>query len=346
MLQRLYQIFLILFLGYSVAHAGQETLEKIPPAFVETIKVKIVTLDDEIYATGTLLSIPGTTIRSEIAGRVTKVYFNSGDMAKEGVQLIEINSDIVGAQLTSAEAQLNLSKLNFIRAQSLYKSRDIAKSDFDQIQANYNSDKAKVEGLKAVLAQTSIVAPFSGKLGLSQVSVGDYVTAGQNIVNLQTMDPLKVDFSISESYLRRVNVGQRVSLKSDIYPNKIFSGSVEALESLVNQNNRTLTVRANIPNPEGLLIPGGFVGVTLRLAQRQIIAVPQTAIVYAGEGNYVFKMVHGKAEKIKVILGAKDQNNVEIREGLREGDIIVVAGQIKIFPGSKIIDVTAKYDGK
>ena len=343
----------VIFLGglwfITMTAVGQGTAavrEGVPPAFVETIKVKPVVLDEEVYATGTLLSIPGAVIKAEIPGRITKVHFNSGSMVKEGEQLIEINPDVIKAQLAAAEAQFNLSRLNLSRAKTLYGSRDIAKSDFDQVQANYNADEARVKGLRSTLAQAIIVAPFAGRLGLSQISIGDYVNAGQNIVNLQTIDPLKVDFSISEVHQHRVAVGQHVVLKSDAYPANVFSGTVEAVESLINQNNRTLTIRASVPNPDGLLVPGGFVGVTLSLDPQSTIMVPQTAIVYALDGNYLFKMVSGKAEKTKVELGIKDRDSVEIKSGVSEGDVIVTTGQMKIAPNTKLIDVSDQYNEK
>lgn len=337
---RKFLFFLILW-GVAILGCASETLSKnIPPTFVETAKVQFSTINDEIYATGTLLSVPGITIKSEIAGRVQNICFNSGDSVKAGDRLVEINAEITRAKFAAAKAKFNLSELNLARAKSLYSSKDISKADFDQIKAAYDADLADLNGLRVTLEQATIVAPFSGKLGLNEVSLGDYISVGQNIVNLQTLDPLKVDFSIPETYLSKVNIGQNVSLKSDIYPNKVFEGKVEATESLINSNNRTLTIRANIPNPEGLLIPGGFVAVTLKLGQRRAMLIPQIAIVHDVEGDYVFKMSGTKADKVKITIGIRDESNVEIKSGLKENDIIVVTGQMKIFPGVKIIDAS------
>ena len=348
MLMRSCVIFLgsLWFITVAVVGQGATNQKDAPPAFVETVRVKPVTLEEDIYATGTLLSLPGAVIKAEISGRITKVYFTSGTMVKEGKKLVEINPEIVRAQLTAAEAQFNLSKVNFNRAKALYVSRDIAKADFDQVQADYNSVEAKVKGLQATLTQAIIEAPFTGKLGLSQISIGDYVNAGQNIVNLQTIDPLKVDFSVSEIYQHRVVVGQSVTLKSDGYPAKVFSGTIEAVDSLINQNNRMLTVRGSVPNPDGLLIPGGFVRVTIRLGSRSTIMVPQTAIVYSPDGSYLFKMVGDKAERVKVELGIKNQDSVEIKSGVSEGDVVVITGQMKIMPGARLIDVSDKFNKK
>ena len=329
-------VFLLTFCCSNVALAASKP-KTMPPVFVETITVQTTSHQDQISSTGSLLSIPGIIVKPEISGRITKIYFNSGDVVQKGALLIEINPDIIKATLVQALAELKLNKLNFDRSATLYKTRDISKSDLDQALANYSSAKASVESAQAQLQQTTIVAPFTGKLGLSQVNVGDYVTAGQNIVNLQTLDPLKVDFSIPELYQSKVAIGQILSLRSDAYPNETFSGKVEAFESLINQNNRTLNVRANVPNKNGKLIPGGFVEINLQFAKQQLIMIPQTAIVYDPSGNYVYKVVAGKAEKTSVVLGEKNSDDVTIKSGLKIGDVVVTAGQIKISPGAQVI---------
>lgn len=163
-----------------------------------------------------LVSIPGIAVKPEISGRITKIYFKSGDSVTIGAPLIEINPDLIRAQLADAQAQSQLTKLQFGRFAELYKTHDVSKDDYDKAQANYVSAQAKVENMQAQLRQTNIVAPFSGKLGLCQINLGDYVNAGQTVlVNLQSLDPLRVDFSIPETYLSKVAIGQTVLLHSD-----------------------------------------------------------------------------------------------------------------------------------
>ncbi len=333
--------FMVLFGLQNVVFAAKAKTAA-PPVFIETMTIKPVAKLDQITATGNLLSIPGIVVKPEIAGRITKVYFKSGDVVAKDALLIEINPDILKAELLSRQADLQVKKLNFDRTSSLYKTKDISKSEFDQAQANYDSAKASVEGTQAKLQQATVKAPFAGKLGLSQVNEGDYVNVGQNIVSLQTVDPLKVDFSIPEVYQSKVAVGQKVVFKTDAYPQEKFDGTVEALESLINPNNRTLGVRANVPNNSGKLISGGFVSVSLQFSEEQVITVPQTSIVYDPDGSYVYKVVGDKAEKIKIELGAKDSDNVVIKSGLNTGDVVVTAGQVKIYPGAKVIMVGNK----
>lgn len=343
MLKRLVSgIFLLTSCCLAHTALATEVKSKIPPAFVETTTVQDVMHLDQVSSTGTLVSVPGIVVKPEISGRITKIYFKSGDIVPSGAPLIEINPDIVRAQLVKAEADLNLDKLNFERSSQLYKSHDISKSDFDKAQADYSSAKAQVESVQAQLRQTVIVAAFAGKLGISQVNIGDYVNAGQSIVNLQTINPLKVDFSIPEICHSKVAVGQQVSLRTDAYPQEVFIGTVEALESLVNLNNRTLNIRANVPNEKLKLIPGSFVEATLKFSEQKAIMVPQTSVVYSTDGNYVYKVVAGKAEKSPVVLGEKDSNNVVVKSGLKVGDVVVTVGQLKIQPGASVVIVNKK----
>ncbi|CAL7963353.1 membrane fusion protein, multidrug efflux system [Gammaproteobacteria bacterium] len=318
------------------------------PAFVDALTVQPSTRQDNVSVTGSLISIPGIVVKSEISGRVTKISFKSGDTVAAGAPLIEINPDLIKAQLAQAQAQLQLTLLQFERAAKLYKAANVSKNDFDMAQANYNSAQAQVEYVQAQLRQANIVAPFFGKLGLNQVNLGDYVNAGQSIiVNLQLLDPLHVDFSISEAYLSKVTIGQTVLLHTDAYPNETFMGKVEAIESLVNQNNRTLNVRASVPNKDGKLLPGTFVEATLQFGlQQQLIIVPQTAVFYTPEANYIFKVVNGKAVRVAVVIGERDSDNIVIKSGIKAGDVIVTAGQLKIREGSPVIIAESKNHTK
>lgn len=314
---------------------------KIPPVFVEAITITGSDHQEEISATGSLISIPGIVVKPEISGRITKIYFKSGDTVAAGAPLVEINTDVIKAQLADAMAQTSLAKAQFGRAAELYKTKDISKDAFERAKANIASAEARLENMQAQLRQANIVAPFAGKLGLSQISIGDYVNAGQSVlVNLQTMDPLSVDFSIPENYLSKVAIGQTVLLRTDAYPQEVFTGKVEAIESLINQKNRTLSIRASVPNKDGRLLPGAFVETTLQLSKQQkLIMVPQTAIVYSPSGNYAFKIINNKAQKIAVTIGERDSNNIIIKSGINLGDTIITAGQLKISDGSPVIIV-------
>jgi membrane fusion protein, multidrug efflux system len=339
-------IFFIITLTSAGAALTKTESQKTPPVFVETITAQTSSHQDQISTTGSLIAIPGIVVKPEISGRITKIYFKSGDNVLDGAPLIDINTDLIKAQLADVQAQAQLARLQFKRFTELYKTHDVSKSDFDKAQATYSSASAKVENMQAQLRQANIVAPFAGKLGLSQVNIGDYANVGQSIVNLQSLDPLRIDFSIPEAYLSKVAVGQTVLLQTDAYPKETFTGKVEAIESLVNQNNRSLNIRAGVPNKDKKLLPGTFAEVTLQLAlEQKLITIPQTAIVYDLEGNYVFKVVDGFAVKATVTLGAMDSNNIIIQSGIKDGDVIVTAGQLKIQDGSPLV-ISGKKSAK
>lgn len=311
---------------------------KIPPAFVESQVVKFSSRSEQINATGTLVSVPGIIVRPEISGRVTKIYFKSGQDVTAGTQLIEVNSDIVRAQLAQHQATLKLCNLAFDRAVKLFKTHTIAQSELDKARADLTVARAEVDCSEAQLRQSVIVAPFSGRLGLNLVNVGDYVNAGQDMVSLQMLDPISVKFSIPEVYLSKLVVGQDISLRSEAYPQEAFKGKIEAFESLINSENRSLMVRASVPNKDNKLLPGGFVEVSVFMReQKNVIMVPQVAVVFSAQGNYVYKIVDGKAEKAVVSLGERDAQDVVVLSGLTPGDVIVTAGQLKVREGGPVM---------
>lgn len=330
--------FLVIVLNYANPALAKVAITSESPTFVDVITVHPSTRQDQISATGSLISIPGIVVKPEISGRITKIYFKSGDTVAVGAPLVEIYPDLIKAQLVQAQAQAQLTRLQLERSTKLYRTKDVSKDNLDQAQANYNSAQAQVEYAQAQLRQANIVAPFAGKLGLSQVNLGDYVNAGQNIVNLQSLDPLRVDFNISEAYLSKVAVGQTVLLHTDAYPKETFTGKIEAIESLINQNNRTLNIRAIVPNKDGRLLPGTFVEAIPQFGlQSQLIIIPQIAIVYNPEANYVFKMINGRAIKTEVTLGERDSDNIVIKSGIKDGDVIITAGQLKLHDGSPVV---------
>lgn len=322
--------------GTAVAKPKQQL--NIPPTLVETTVVKLTDKQQQVSATGTLNAIPGIVVKPEISGRITKIYFKSGDAVAAKAPLIEIYPDVIKAQLAQAQASQQLTKLNYDRASKLIKTHDISEADFDKSRADYKAAQASVNQALALLEQTTIRAPFAGKLGLSQVNLGDYVSAGTDIVNLQSIDPIYVDFSIPEVYLSKVAVGQSLNIRNTAYPNVIFKGKVEALESAINQANRTLMLRASIPNKDGKLLPGAFVEVALQVnVEQKVIEIPQTAIVFSPEGNFLYRVLDNKAVRTMVTLGDRDADSVIIKNGLNVGDVVITSGQLKIQDGSPVI---------
>ncbi|CAN5435868.1 efflux RND transporter periplasmic adaptor subunit [soil metagenome] len=309
----------------------------VPSTLVEAITAKGEPWQHEIHATGTLLANEGITVAAAVAGHVTQIFFQSGDLVKTGTPLIQLDQGELKAHLDSAAAQLALSEANYRRSASLFQRKIVTGSDMDKALANLRTDQANVALARANLAHTMIVAPFSGRLGIKKVDVGSYISAGQALVNLQDASVLKVNFNIPEVFLNEVAIGDKVIIRSQAFPGEAFSGKITAFESVLNQDTRSLLTQAAIPNPTGKLRPGTFAEVTAYFGQpRLAVSIPQTAVAYSLENSYVFKIVAGKAVKTTVKVGMQQQDQVEILQGLKAGDKIIISGQDKITDGAAV----------
>jgi membrane fusion protein (multidrug efflux system) len=215
---------------------------------------------------------------------------------------------------------------NFISAQAM-----------DEIRENLNQSLAREAEIKAKLAKSTILAPFEGVTGLRQVSPGAYAKAGQDIARLEGIGVLKLDFRVPEAYLRRIRTGQPLVINVDAYPGESFSGTIYAIEPSVDESTRTVLLRARLPNPGVRLKPGMFARVNLDLERREnALLVPEQAIVPRGDGRFVFRIADGKAQLVKVEMGARRPGEVEILKGLEAGDTIVIDGQLKLQDGAAV----------
>jgi membrane fusion protein (multidrug efflux system) len=321
------------------AHAFD--MSKMPPTPVEVATVQKQAWQPELHATGTLVANRGVMLRTEITGRITKVLFTPGQLVKPDAPLIQLNPDILQAQFDSAKAQQTLSQAHNDRMLALYKRNTISKADLDKSQATLKSDTANVAHMQARLDQALIKAPFEGRVGLNLVHPGDYVASGQELVSIQAIDPIRADFSVPETYAGKVVVGQMVQVTTALYSGKFFTGKLAEIDSLLSSKTRTLAVRAHIPNADHKLLPGAFVDVKLFLGEKQdVLTVPQTAVVFDASGNYVYKLLDKKAIKTPVKLDTRLGERVIIKEGLKVGDIVIIAGQVKLHDGSSV-DVKA-----
>lgn len=304
---------------------------------VEVTKAKTKSLNRQITITGSLRASQGITLRPEVAGRITQIYFRSGEIVAAGTPLIELNNSVISAELEQSKAELQLAEQNYDRESDLYKTHTVSKADYDEIVSKLNTAKAKVAQNKAQLDLTLIKAPFTGKLGLSAVSLGDYLNIGQEIVSLEAVDPIEVEFNVPQVYLSNIAVGNNVQIKLDAYPRNLFIGKIYAIDAVMNLSNRTFGVRATIPNKEGKLLPGTFAEVTLNISTgTSAILIPQVAVFYDVGQAFVYKVVNNKAIKTKVTLGERDQENVEVLDGLKADDTVITAGQLNVNDGSQV----------
>lgn len=323
--------------------SGPQTAPAGPPAMpVEAARVQTGTGRLEVTAVGSLEANESTVIRSEIAGRITAIRFKEGERATKGSVLLTINSEEFEAQLNQIKAVVELNKMNFERAQQLRPEGLIAERAYDEAQSRLKESEASLSLAKVRLEKSIIRAPFNGRLGLRQVSPGDFVQPGQAIVNLEDTDSIKVDFRIPEIYLDRVEVGQTVQVGVDVYPSQLFEGKIYAIDSRIDNATRTVLVRARVPNPAGVLLPGMFARVTLLLGEREnAVFVPEQAVVPMGADKFVYRVVDGKAVLTKVRLGLRKEGRVEVVEGIGPEETVITAGQMKLFDGAPVMTVGA-----
>ena len=318
---------------------------------IEATTVKTVRMAQGLTAVGSLRSDESVTIRPEVSGRISEIGFREGQRVAKGATLIRFDTSVQAAELEQAAANLGLSKSRLERSRDLFikgfisaQARDEAESNFKVAQASYDLSQAR-------LTKLEIKAPFSGIVGLRMVSIGDYVKDGQDIVNLEEIDPLKVDFKIPEIYLKQVAVAQSLQITLDAFPNQTFQGKVLAINPLVDTNGCSIVIRAVIKNTEARLRPGMFARVRLLFSdERDSVAVPEQSLIPVGDEQYLFKVVDGRAQRFKVEIGQRRNGQVEILQGLAAGEVVVTAGQLKLRDGSqvKIADETrlGKADSK
>ncbi|PKO88617.1 MAG: efflux transporter periplasmic adaptor subunit [Betaproteobacteria bacterium HGW-Betaproteobacteria-10] len=303
---------------------------------VEVVRVKVSDFSDEAAAVGNLNSRESVVLRPEIAGRVAVINFRDGSIVSKGMLLLSLDAAIQAAELQQARASLALAQSNHQRNQELREKNFISPQALDNSAAALKVQAAALQLAEAKHAKMQIRAPFTGMVGLRQISVGDYVKEGQDLVNIEDIATLRVDFKLPESYLGRIRKGQAVEVTSDALPGQQFTAVLDAVDPLVDQAGRAISCRARLDNAAGKLRPGLFVRVRLLFGERErVLMVPEQAII-PGTQPTVFKVTEGKATLVNVRLGVRRAAQVEIEAGLSEGDVVVTAGQMKLRDGSLI----------
>jgi membrane fusion protein (multidrug efflux system) len=304
---------------------------------VEAAPVTAVPAVRELNAVGTLQSNESVVIATEIAGRVAEIGFAEGERVKAGKILLRLDQSVLAAERDRAKASLGLSEANIRRAEILLKDQAIAERERDEAYAQWRLDEATLRLTEAQLAKTTIRAPFEGLIGLRKVSLGGYLKAGDPIVTLDDIDPIKVDFRVPELHADQLRVGQTVSLTLDAAPGRTFTGKVYAIDPQVDANGRSVLLRARVANEKGVLRPGMFARIALELEKRaEALMIPEEALIAQGSKQMVYKVVDGKVEAAPVKIGLRSKGLVEVVEGLRQGDTVITAGQIKVRPGMAV----------
>lgn len=325
--------------------AGSEF--KMPPTTVTTATVKTENWQTSFYSVGTLTAVQGVTVAAELDGKVTRIAFQSGAEVRNGDLLIQQDISIELAQLPGAEAQVDLTRLNLERSKELLAKKFLSQAEYDVADASYRQATAVVASIKAAIAKKTVRAPFSGKLGIRRVNLGQILTQGQEIVSLQKLDPLFVEFLLPQQQLAEVRVGLPVRLTGDAISEAV-PGSITAINPDIDAATRNVRLQATLNNPQGRLRPGMYVNVEVLLpGDLEVHTLPETAVLYAPYGDSVFVVDRQPTETAGepgqvlrqqfVRLGEKRGDFVAVLSGLKADEQVVSTGVFKLRNGIPVV---------
>ena len=317
-----------------------------PPQTVSAASVQFTDWQPEVSAVGSMRAVRGVDVTTEVTGLVRSLHFKSGDEVKTGQVLVELNADPEIAQQRALEAAADLSQTVLDRDKEQYDAQAISKAQLDADAADLKNKRAQAAAQAALVAKKIIRAPFDGRLGITTVNPGQYLNTGDKIVTLQAVDPIYVDFKLPQQQLSMIAEGQAVNLTTDSYPGAKFVGKINAIDPRVDASTRNFQAEATVPNPDRKLLPGMFtrVGVVAGEA-KHYLTLPQTAITYNPYGATVFlaqKKPGGSdkdliAQQSFVTLGPTRGDQVAVLKGVKEGDVVVTSGQMKLVNGAPLI---------
>lgn len=297
------------------------------PAPVEVVELKPVRVQESIAAVGSLRSNESVVLRPEVSGRIASIGFRDGQSVRRGQLLVALDATLNEAEVAQARAEFDLASSNLKRTDDLASKNFVSSSAQDQAASTVQVAEARLKLAEARLAKMRIVAPFDGVVGIRNVSIGDYVKDGAELVNIEDIRTLKVDFRLPERYFTQLKAGLPVEVVADALPGARYVGSVDAINPRVDASGRSLEVRAKLDNTDGRLRPGMFARVLVLLGDRpNALMVPEEAVVPLGDDFFVFTVVDGKAKRIRVKLGVRREAQVELLEGVSAGDLVVTAG--------------------
>ncbi|SJN57154.1 efflux RND transporter periplasmic adaptor subunit [Vibrio ruber] len=312
------------------------------PSFPITVsQIKVQDWTPVIEAIGFIEPKQGVTLTSETSGVIKDITFESGAFVEKGQMLMTLDSAVEKANLKSAQARLPAAKAKYERYRGLYTKGSLSQESFDEAEAAYFSLSADIESLKATIARREIKAPFSGSVGIRNIYVGQYLNIGSDIVRLEDTSVMRLHFTIPQTDLSKISVGQTVDISVDAYPDDFFKGTIKAIEPAVNAQSGLVQVEANIPNSDGKLRSGMFAKANILLpVQKDQVIIPQVAIAYTLYGDSVYVVTDKDGEKRvkqKVIkVGERKKDVAHILSGVKDGDVIVTSGQVRLSNGAKV----------
>jgi membrane fusion protein (multidrug efflux system) len=319
-----------------------------PPTTVTSAEVKQENWPPLLSAVGSVSAVQGATISSELPGTVAEVGFESGAVVKKGALLVRFDTSSEEAQLRSADADTELAKADLERARDLATRKVISKAELDTAESKFKQKTAVTENMRAIIAKKTMQAPFDGMAGIRMVNVGQMVKAGDQIVPLQSLDPVYVDFALPQQRLADLTNGLEVNMHTDAFSGRVFHGTLTAINSAVDVATRNVTLQATFPNSDHTLRPGMFVKVDVVLPRKEaVLAIPATAIAYAPYGDSVFVIEKKKDEKTgkesQVIrqqfirTGETRGDFVTITQGLKAGELVASSGVFKLRNGMPVV---------
>ncbi len=301
------------------------------PVGVEVARAEQLDLAEEVTAVGNMRANETVMIKPEIAGRIDKISFTDGARVTRGMVLVQLDSSVTSAEVEQARAELALSQSSYQRTVELAQKNFVSSSALDQASANLKIQQAKLKLGEARLSKSQIKAPFAGVLGLRNVSLGDFVKDGADLVLLEDVSTMKVDLRLPERFLGQLGKGQAVQIAVDAFPGKTFKATINAIDAQVDVNGRSVTVRGVLENPEGVLRSGMFAKARIVLKTKaNAIVVPEEALVPVGTDIFVYRIEGKKAMRVKVATGIRRDAKVEVIGPIAVGDQVVTAGQIKL----------------
>lgn len=351
-------LLIVLILGgykaFSIYQQIQQFSAPRPPVSVAATAAREQLWQSRLPAVGSLKAFQGVNLSLETAGTVKTLLFESGQRIRVGQPLLQLDSDVESALLGTAMADLGLAQVEYGRGSQLVDSQAISKGEFDRLAAQLLRSKAVVAQLKGSLAKKTILAPFSGTIGIRQVDIGDYLPSGTVIATLQDLSSLYADFYVAEQAFPKLGIGQQVLVSVAAYPNQTFPGAISAINPKVEDSTRNVQVRATLANPDGKLLPGMFTSLQILLPNpRTEVVVPETAVTYTLYGTSVYvavpktaedgqpqKTPDGQpvwvAERRFIEAGERREGLVVIAKGVKAGEQVVTAGQLKLSQGALI----------
>jgi len=334
------------FTKYRQIEAATKMVMQPPPEAVTTIVAKQEKWPATLNVIGTMAAVQGVTVSADLPGTVDRINFEAGQSVKVGDVLVELDTRQERAQLAAAEAQRDLAHINFDRTQELVKQGVIARQEADNVTAQQKATEAQVGEIRATIARKTIRAPFSGILGIRQVNLGQYLSAGEAIVSLQALNPIYVNFGVPQQSAPKMLVGHTLRVTSSDAAGDAFTGRITAIDSIVSETTRNLQIQATLANPAGKLRPGMFVQVEIATAaDRPVITLPTSAINYAPYGDSVYVVSDLKDQSGKSYRGVRQQivkvegsrgDQVAVVSGVNPGDEVVSSGVFKLRNGAAV----------